>query len=140
MRKLMLTSKGSYINPVDKPCWSTCLSCRRCSNKGSRDACASCSGRYDPDGQRHPDLDDYCRCKDGTLQWVTDEGKFLQVKIPHDPFKGTIQREGNSRDEQDWNSYLNDTRERLDNETYDPVQIPGVGSATDWYNSQKEGR
>lgn len=140
MRKLMLTSEGTYSDPGNKYCWKYCTSCGRCANKGSRPECGGCSGRLDPKGQRHPDRDDYCRCTQGVMQWVSDKGQFLQFKLLSDPFKGTVKYEGNTQDEADWESYLKDAREILDDEFYDPIQIGGVGGASEWYNQQKRGR
>lgn len=36
------------------------------------------------------------------------------------------------KDEADWNSYLADTRERLNDPTYDPIQFEGGGSVEDY--------
>lgn len=49
------------LNPTDKPCWTTCVSCFRCADKGRYGSrCNTCSGRSDPYNRREHDPDDYC--------------------------------------------------------------------------------
>ena len=139
-RKLMLTSVGSYENPADKVCWSYCTSCGRCENKGAYSKCGGCSGRYDPQGQRHPDRDDYCRCKQGILQWVTKEGRLTQVQFKSDPFAAVVKYEKIDQDEADWESYLKDTREKLDDEHWDPIKFDDGSSSQAWLDKARGGK
>jgi hypothetical protein len=94
-----LAPKGTYRDPFAKSCWKTCGSCGRCSNKGTRPECRSCSGRVDEYGQKVPHIDDLCRCAEGILQLVSKEGKMYQVRMPNDPFKGKVTHEGKTEDE-----------------------------------------
>lgn len=141
-RNLMTTSPGSYRDPFDRPCWETCFACGRCEKKGSS-ACPhnnTCSGRFDPRGQRHAHPDDYCRCKEGVLQWVTQKGKLAQSRLFTDPFKGAVEYETTSQDERDYNAYVNEMRERLDNPDYDPVQFTDGTSTQAWEKKHRTGK
>ena len=128
----MIAPKGTYLDPTLKHCWQNCTSCGRCKNKGSRAACNSCSGRVDPEGKKVPCVDDYCRCAEGILQWVTTEGKLLQVRLKSNPYAGTVKYEKQDEDEADWESYVHDMREKYDNPNWDPVQFTDGSSTLDW--------
>lgn len=132
MGKMMLTAPGTFKNPADKSCWKMCPSCYRCENKDRLNCGATCSGRLDMDGMRLADVDDYCRCKEGKLQFVTQEGQLIQIKFKSNPYAGTVKYDNIGKDEADWNSYLADTRERLNDPTYDPIQFEGGGSVEDY--------
>lgn len=127
------------LNPSDRNCWETCSSCRRCSNKGLHAKCSSCSGRHDPDGRFDSyDIDDKCRCREGIFQFRTSKGHFVQVKLNRNPFGGEVKFEGNTPEEQEWNRYVREQRERLDNENWDPVVYDDGTSTTDWYRKKKD--
>lgn len=127
--KIMVRAHGTFRNPMDKNCFDMCPSCHRCSNKDRFNCGNTCSGRDDPRGQRQPDIDDLCRCKEGILQWVRDDGRMIGVKMKTSPFAGVVKYDTLSQDEADWESYLKDMREKLDNELYDPIQFTdGSGS------------
>lgn len=129
------------MNPIDRFCFRLCRSCYRCADKGTRDQCGSCSGRNDPQEKHDPhDVDDYCRCAEGVMQYRTSKGNLLQIRFPRDPFKGEIKREGQTEDERDWESYLNEQRERFDDEHWDPVQFYDDSSASDWYQGYRRGK
>ncbi len=132
-----LAPKGTYRDPLDRHCWRTCMSCRRCSNKGSRPECHSCSGREDEFGQKVPNIDDKCRCTEGILQLVTKDNRFLQVKMLSNPFKGTIKRDAITEDERDYEEYLKSERERRNDKSWDPIQFEDGSSVTDWTNSRR---
>ena len=142
MRSLMVTSIGTYLNPHLRPCWQTCMSCGRCDKKGTS-ACPhpnTCSGRFDPRGQRHAHPDDYCRCKDGILQWVTKQGRATQSRMSGDPFKGNIKHETTTADERDYNQYVNEMREKLNDPDYDPVHYLNGEGAQTWLEEYNAGR
>ncbi len=130
-----LAPKGTYRDPFAKSCWKTCGSCGRCSNKGTRPECRSCSGRVDEYGQKVPHIDDLCRCAEGILQLVSKEGKMYQVRMPNDPFKGKVTHEGKTEDERDYESYLREQREIRDDPAWDAVTFDDGTSAQDWSNS-----
>ena len=111
-------------NPADLPCFSACSACFRCEDKGRYAKCNSCSGRQDPKLRKDPhDIDDRCRCSEGILQVRMGNGKLMQRKYPHNPFEGQIQQETKTQDELEYEAYLNDMREQLDDPDYDPIQI-----------------
>lgn len=118
-----MTIKGTYKNPVDNWCWVFCSSCNRCQDKGRYTKCSGCSGRYDPEGIIDPDPSDYCDCKNGTLRWRTKQGKLIMTKFKSNPFKGTVKYEKKSEDERDWESYVNDMREKLNDPNWNPITI-----------------
>jgi hypothetical protein len=134
----MKTSTGTYKDPALKPCFEACAACRRCNRKGTFMACDSCSGRLDKKGERIPDRDDYCRCNQGILQWKTSEGQLVQVRYKTSPFAGKVKYEGESQDESDWKSYLNQMREIQNNPTWDPVQFDDGSSTDEWVRKSRE--
>lgn len=113
-------------NPSDKSCFITCKACFRCADKGRFTKCNSCSGRHDPFDKSSPNPDDYCRCTEGILQWVTQQGQLVVRKYTKNPFAGTVITESKTQDESDWENYLMDLREKMDNPTYNPVQFTEI--------------
>jgi len=120
-----MAAKGSYKNPVEKDCWNFCFSCNRCQDKGRYTKCNGCSGRFDPEGIIDVDNQDFCDCKNGNLRWKTKEGKLILIKFKSNPFKGEVKYEKKSEDERDWDSYVRDMREKLNDPTWDPITITG---------------
>lgn len=111
-------------DPADLPCFKACTACYRCSDKGKYAKCSGCSGRHDPKLRRDPyDDRDQCRCSEGILQIRMKNGKLAQYKYPHNPFAGNIQSESRTKDEEEYDDYVNMMREKLDDPYYDPVQI-----------------
>lgn len=110
------------INPSERWCWNTCGSCFRCGEKGRYAQCNDCSGRHDPYGQTIPDPDDYCRCTENILQWRAKSGQLIITKFKVNPFKAKIITEKETEDEKEWNQYLHDVRERMDNPDWDPIE------------------
>lgn len=120
-----MAANGSYKNPTTRDCWTFCLSCNRCSDKGKYAKCAGCSGRYDPAGKIDPDRDDFCDCKNGVLRWRTQQGRLIITKFNSNPFKGEVKYQKKSEDERDWDSYVADMREKMDDPNWNPIQIYG---------------
>lgn len=114
---------GSYKNATDNDCWTLCTSCSRCGDKGRYTKCKGCSGRYDPLGKTEPDPQDFCDCKNGVLRWKTQEGKLIMTRFKTNPFKGQVKYEQKSEDERDWDSYVNDMREKMDDPNFNPITI-----------------
>ena len=118
-----MTLPGSYQNPSDKQCWSFCSSCNRCQDKGRYTKCGSCSGRYDPLGRIDECREDFCDCRNGVLRWKTKEGKLIITRFKTNPFKGEVKYEKKSEDERDWDSYVDDMREKMDDQNFNPITI-----------------
>lgn len=118
-----MAAPGSYQNPAEKHCWNYCFSCSRCADKGKYSKCGSCSGRFDPRGviDHHPD--DFCDCRNGVLRWRTQTGKLLITRFKTNPFKGKVNYVKKTEDERDWDSYVNDMREKMDDPTWNPITI-----------------
>lgn len=133
----MRTAPGTFKNSADKWCWKNCRSCGRCSNKGMMAACAGCPGRFDMDGSRLPDPDDTCRCTEGILQYVKETGQLVQVRFKSNPFAGVVKYQPVDKDEDDWESYLKDVREKKDDENYDPIQFQDGTSTAKWLKSSQ---
>ena len=112
-----------YLNPSHEPCWETCSVCYRCANKGRYTKCNKCSGRHDPFLRVDPDPDDFCQCTEGVLRWRAKNGQLVIRKYNGNPFENKIQTEKITEDEKDWNAYLDDMREKLDDSDYNPIQI-----------------
>jgi hypothetical protein len=118
-----MTQRIVVKNPVFNDCWKFCSSCSRCQDKGRYTKCSDCSGRYDPKLIIDPDPDDYCDCKNGVLRWRSKQGKLLIAKFKTNPFKGEVKYEKKSEDERDWDSYVNDMREKMNDPTFNPITI-----------------
>jgi hypothetical protein len=118
-----MAADGSYQNPSNKDCWTYCTSCSRCADKGRYTHCNKCSGRFDPKGKIEVHPEDFCDCKNGTLRWRTQEGRIIMTKFKSNPFKGQVKYEQKSEDERDWDSYVSDMREKMDDPTWNPITI-----------------
>lgn len=111
-------------DPADLPCFKACMACLRCEDKGKYAKCNHCSGRRDPGLRKDPyDIDDHCSCKEGILRIRTSKGKLLIRKYPSNPFEGSVAQEQKTQDEVDYEAHVAEMREKLDDPTYDPVQI-----------------
>jgi hypothetical protein len=62
---------------------------------------------------------------------------MFQVRMPRNPFAGTVTHEAKSQDEQDYEAYLNEQREKFDNPNWDAVTFDDGGSVQDWSNSRR---
>lgn len=133
-------SGSIYRNPSTLPCFSLCSSCFRCEDKGKYEKCNRCSGRHDPLGKKDPyDDRDRCRCREGILQIRLKNGQLMVRQFQSSPYGGEVQTDAESQDERDWNSFISEKREQLDDPTYDPIQFEDGSSTTDWVNDQKKG-
>lgn len=122
-RGVMITSRHRYRDPVNKHCFRPCVSCFRCANKGMKIECDSCSGRPDPTGERIPHTDDFCDCRNGVMRWMTKDGRLVVRRFMSNPFKGTVKTDAVTSDESDWNAYLYERREQIDNPEWDPIIV-----------------
>lgn len=114
---------STNINPSARWCWNTCGACYRCGDKGRYSQCSGCSGRHDPFNRVDVDPDDTCQCTLGILHWKTKDGRLLISKYKNDPFKAKIQSAPVTKDEQDYDAYLKDLREKLDSPRFDPISF-----------------
>lgn len=114
---------SSFSNPSEKWCWETCNACYRCANKGRYSHCENCSGRHDPFSRVDPHPDDFCDCKNGVLRWRAQDGKVFVRRYDRNPFKAKVIVENKTQDEKDWESYVQDMREKFDNPNWDPVKV-----------------
>lgn len=125
-------------NPSTKNCWELCTSCFRCQNKGLHDKCKSCSGRHDPEVKKDPyHSRDACRCREGILCYRLQNGRFIQRKFESNPFKGQVMTDTESQDEREWSQYVNEMRERYDNEKWDGVLFDDGTSTYDWTKNSR---
>jgi hypothetical protein len=62
---------------------------------------------------------------------------MYQIRLPRDPFKGQIQQETKTQDEQDYEAYLKEEREKRDDPTWDAVTFDDGSSVQDWSNSRR---
>lgn len=129
-------------NASEMSCWEPCPSCGRCESKGDSRGCPkqnTCSGRAGksrimqvPDPY---DRDDYCRCAEGVLQYRVQSGpkRGLLVirRFKSSPYGGSIKTDAISKDESDWMAYLDEQRERLNDEAWDPIQFEDGSSTSD---------
>lgn len=111
------------LNPSAKTCWSTCGACYRCKDKGRYTACGKCSGRHDPFLQTDVDPDDFCSCTEGILRWRSKAGQLIVRKYKSNPFESKVISESKTEDEQEWDAYVHDLREKFDDPNYDPITV-----------------
>lgn len=130
----------SFRNPTEKWCWVTCASCFRCHDKGRYPSCGSCSGRSEALRVIEPDPDDYCDCRNGILRYRTKSGRFIMRKFMSNPYKGEVKTDAETQDERDWNAFIDEKREKMDDPTWDPIQMMDGASAREWYEAWKKGR
>lgn len=134
-------SGAKYENPSELPCWSSCLSCYRCEDKGKYEKCNRCSGRHDPDMRRDPYyIDDRCRCKEGVLQYRLKSGAMIMKRFLSSPFKAKVVTDAETQDEADWNQYVSEQREKYNDPTFDPVRFDDGSSTLDWTNKNRGGQ
>jgi len=117
------------VNPSSKECWTTCGSCYRCGDRFRYTKCYSCSGRHDPFLQAAPHDQDFCDCANGTLRWKGRDGKMIIRKYDRNPYVGQVVGVQKTEDERDWESYVHDLRERMDNPNFDPIQVVDAKNA-----------
>ena len=136
-RNIMVTSRHTYRNPIDRACFRACVSCLRCANKGMKIECDSCSGHPDQGGQRIPHDDHFCDCANGVMRWVTKDGRLIVRRYLSNPFKSEVRTDAVSQDERDWNEFLSHKREMLNNPEYDPISFSDGTSTTDHFNRDR---
>lgn len=120
-----MAAPGTYKNPALKQCWETCGACGRCDKKDTN-ACPErgrCSGRFDPQGVIDYIQEDWCDCKNGVLRWKPKQGRTIVVRYTHNPFGGKVNMRQATQDESDWEAYLNDQREKLNDPHFNPVKV-----------------
>lgn len=123
------------LNPSDRPCWRTCPSCYKCSNKGQDAKCQTCSGRHDPGVtlKFDPyDIDCYCDCRNGILRHRTQDGRLIVRHFLSDPFGGKVSTDAETEDERDWNAFVAEKREYLNDPNWDPLEFADGGSTDAW--------
>jgi hypothetical protein len=57
------------------------------------------------------------------LRWRTQQGKIVRVQFKSNPFKGKVKYEKKSQDERDWDAYVRDMREKMDDPNFNPITI-----------------
>lgn len=132
------------MNPTEKSCYRACRSCWRCADKGRwlDRGCSTCPGRYDPQDRFQSDPDDTCRCSEGVLNYLTksEPRRHLVRRFESNPFQSNVKTDAETEDERDWNAFVNEKREQLQDATWDPVRFIGGKSTTDWTRDWKGSR
>lgn len=118
-----MSGQNPNTNPADKWCWNFCWSCNRCQDKGRYSHCHGCSGRFDPSLRIPSDDDDFCDCKNGVLRWRTQEGRLVITRFKTNPFKNEVKYIKETEDERDWDAYVKDMREKLNDPNWNPITI-----------------
>lgn len=116
-----MTLPGTYEDPMHKPCFTACAACYRCSDKGRYTKCNSCSGCMDPAGKIDVDPDHYCDCAQGVMRWRTKEGRLIITRYQRNPFEGQVIKTPDSEDKRDFQAYLQEYREKMENPYVSPI-------------------
>ncbi|HJS83543.1 MAG TPA: hypothetical protein VJ742_11990 [Nitrososphaera sp.] len=61
-------------------------------------------------------------------------------KFLSDPFAGKVHTDAESQDERDWNSFINEKREQLDDPDWDPIKFTDGTASSTWLDSWRRGR
>lgn len=123
------------MNPAERNCWRICVSCFKCSEKGKYAKCGSCSGRFDPGPalKFDPyDRDQYCDCRNGILRHRLQTGQLVMKKFLTNPYAGKVVTDAVSEDEEEWNRYIAERREALNDEHWDPLRFHDGQSIDEW--------
>lgn len=112
---------GTYQDPQMKTCFKPCTACYRCADKGRFTMCNKCSGCMDPAGKIDPDPDHYCDCAQGVLRWRARDGRLIITRYPRNPFAGSIKTTAESEDKRDFQAYLQEYREKMENPYVSPI-------------------
>ena len=48
---------------------------------------------------------------------------MIQVRFKSNPFKGQVKYEKKSEDERDWDSYVKDMQEKMDDSNFNPITV-----------------
>lgn len=128
-----------YRNPAEKHCWKLCPACFKCANKNDAySECRRCSGRNDPLGRIEPRPEVFCDCANGVLRHQTQTGRIIIRTFKSNPFKTAgIQVDTETEDERDWNEYLRQAREILDDPYWDPIRFNDGTSTDSWTKEQR---
>lgn len=120
-----MAATGTYIDPASRSCFVQCTACFRCDRRraGNGENCGGCSGRPDPSGFIDPHHEDICTCREGTLRWVTKNGRVIIRQYDSNPFQNKIDFKAESQDEVDWRAYVNEKREQYGIEDWDPIRV-----------------
>lgn len=111
-----MAAPGTYEDPALKLCFNSCSACYRCKDKGRFPGrCDTCSGCMDPAGKIDVDPDNFCQCAEGVLRWRTKNNRLIIRKYNSNPFGGRIQQKKETDDERDWERYLQEYREHMEN-------------------------
>lgn len=81
---------------------------------------------------RVPNRDHYCECKEGVMRWVTKKGYLIIRRYESDPFKKNIVTDAKTQDDRDWDAYIQEKREALNDELYDPLSFNDGTSVKVW--------
>lgn len=124
----------------DRQCFRYCRACHRCEDKGRHPWCWSCTGRIDKLRQYDAyDTDDFCQCSQGVLRWRTKQGRLVIARYPSNPYKGSVQGSHRGQDERDWDQFMAESREKLNDPTWDPIQFSDGTSTWDWSRTLEGG-
>jgi len=69
----------------------------------------------------HPD--DVCACTEGVLRYRTERGQLIVRPYRSNPYNATVKQRVKTDDERDWDAYLQEYRERMDNPYISPISI-----------------
>lgn len=90
--------------------------------------------------RKYPDPDAYCDCSNGILRHRTQKGQLIIRKFLSNPYENKVKTDSVSEDEEEWNTYVRERREFLNNPGYDPVQYSDGSSTTDWAEQFRRGQ
>jgi hypothetical protein len=66
-------------------------------------------------------------------------GRLIRRRFATNPFKGKVTTEKITQDESEWNSWIKEKREQLDDPSFDPVTFANGQSTYDWMQRARTG-
>lgn len=118
-----MSAPGTHADPMHKPCFTACPSCFRCADKGRYTKCNKCSGCMDPAGKIDVDPEHFCDCAQGVFRWRTKEGRLIIKRYNRNPFAGEVKSLPDSQDKRDFQAYLQEYREKMENPYVSPISV-----------------
>jgi hypothetical protein len=72
------------------------------------------------------------------MRWVTKKDFLVIRRFESNPFKKNVQTDAKKEDERDWDAFISEKREAMDDELYDPIVFDD-GSSTQQWNKKHRG-
>jgi hypothetical protein len=66
------------------------------------------------------------------MRWVTKKDYLVIRRFESNPFAATVTTDAKSEDERDWDAFITEKREAMNDELYDPITFTNGQGASEW--------